>query len=75
MNDVTFFAPVIIAVMAFLLQLRVFVTPAQLERKHRAILCDCDSKFVSKEAYDELKSDFKDIKEKIDKMYEHMMKL
>lgn len=72
MNDLTPFAPAIIAVVAFLLQLKIFVTPAQLEKKHREILSDSDYRFVSKETYCELKEDFKDIKEKIDKIYEWM---
>lgn len=72
MNDFTPYAPVIIAVVAFLFQMRLFVTPAQLECKHREILCDAETKFASKQSYSELKEDFKDVKEKLDKIYEWM---
>ncbi|MEI8377593.1 MAG: hypothetical protein WCF95_03555 [bacterium] len=66
------YAPIIVAVMAFFIQSSIFTTPAQLERKHREIIDDCEAKFVSKIAYDELKEDFKYVKEKLDKIYDWM---
>ena len=66
------YAPVIVAVMVFFIQSSIFTTPAQLERKHREILDDCEARFASKIAYDELKEDFKYVKEKLDKIYDWM---
>jgi len=66
------YAPVIVAVMVFFIQSSIFTTPAQLERKHREILDDCEVRFASKIAYDELKEDFKYVKEKLDKIYDWM---
>lgn len=50
------YAPVVGLVFMFFLQNRLFVTPEQLERKHRQILADMDNKFVSLPAY----KDFRD---------------
>lgn len=66
------YAPIIVAAMAFFIQSSIFTTPAQLERKHREILDDCEVRFASKIAYDELKDDFKYVKEKLDKIYDWM---
>jgi len=66
------YAPVIVAVMVFFIQSSIFTTPAQLERKHREILSDCDEKFASKIACEELKEDFRYVKEKLDKIYDWM---
>ncbi len=71
-EDLTTYSPIIVAVVMFLVQSSIFTTPAQLERKHREILCDCEDKFASKAAYDELKQDFRYVKEKLDKIYEWM---
>jgi hypothetical protein len=71
-QDFLTYAPIIVAVMAFFIQSSIFTTPAQLERKHREILDDCDRKFASKVAYEELKDDFKYVKEKLDKIYDWM---
>lgn len=50
------YAPIVGLVFMFFLQNRLFVTPEQLERKHRQILADMDNKFVSLPAY----KDFRD---------------
>ena len=71
-NELIPYAPVIVAVVVFLIQSSIFTTPAQLERKHREILDDCEKKFASKIAYEELKEDFKYVKEKLDKIYDWM---
>ena len=71
-NELITYAPVIIAVTVFFIQSSIFTTPAQLERKHREILEDCTQRFASKIAYDELKEDFRYVKEKLDKIYDWM---
>ena len=54
----------------FLVQQRIVVTPEQLERKHREILSDIENRFVSIHSYEDLKSQFSEIKDKIDKIYD-----
>jgi len=64
------YAPVIIVVLVFLLQERIVVTPEQLERKHREILNDIEKRFATKNSFEDLKTQFCEIKEKIDKIYD-----
>lgn len=54
----------------FLVQQRIIVTPEQLERKHREILADIEHRFVTLNSYEDLKSQFTEIKDKIDKIYD-----
>lgn len=64
------YSPIIIVILVFLIQQRIVVTPEQLERKHREILKDIEDKFVTINSYQDLKSQFSEMKEKIDKIYD-----
>ena len=66
MESLLYYSPVIIVVVVFLVQQRIVVTPEQLERKHREILSDIENRFVSIHSYEDLKSQFSEIKDKID---------
>jgi len=68
------FAPVIILVFLVFLQNRLFVTPEQLERRHRDILREIEARFATVFSVSELKEQFSEIKVKIDKIYEIFMK-
>ena len=46
------------------------MTPEQLERKHREILEDAENKFATLNSVKDLKEQFSDMKEKIDRIYE-----
>ena len=70
MDTIAYYSPIIITVVVFLIQQRIVVTPEQLEKKHLEILKDVESKFVTRSSYEDLKSQFSDMKEKIDKIYE-----
>ena len=70
MDTLIYYSPVIIAVVIFLVQQRIVVTPEELERKHRQILQEIEAKFVTLNSYEDLKSQFGDMKEKIDKIYD-----
>ena len=70
MDTLIYYSPIIIAVVIFLVQQRIVVTPEELERKHRQILQDVESRFVTLNSYNDLKSQFCEIKEKIDKIYD-----
>ena len=70
MENLLHYSPIIIAVMVFLIQQRIVVTPEQLEKKHREILNDVEEKFVTLNSFNDLKDQFSDMKEKIDKIYD-----
>ena len=63
------YAPIILVLIMFCINYRIFVNPVDLEKKHREILNDIDNKYASKTTVDELKSQFHDMAEKIDKIY------
>lgn len=68
------YAPAILAVLFFLIQLKIFVTPDALERKHREILMDAEKKFATLSMLQSLNDQFNDMKSKIDKIYDHLIK-
>lgn len=70
MENILHHSPVIILVLVFLIQQRIIVTPEQLEKKHREILKDVEDKFVTINSFKDLKSQFNDMQEKIDKIYD-----
>lgn len=70
MENLLHYSPIIIAVIVFLIQQRIIVTPEQLERKHREILEDAEHKFATLNSVNDLKEQFSDMKEKIDKIYD-----
>ena len=63
------YAPLILVIIMFCINYKIFVNPVDLEKKHREILSDIDNKYASKTTVDELKSQFHDMAEKIDKIY------
>ena len=70
MDNLLHYSPILIAVIVFLIQQRIVVTPEQLERKHREILKDAEYRFASQSSVCDLKEQFSDMKEKIDKIYD-----
>lgn len=70
METLLHYSPVIVAVVVFLVQQRIVVTPEQLERKHREILEDAENRFATLSSVRDLKEQFTDMKEKIDKIYD-----
>ena len=70
MQNILQYSPIIIVVVMYLIQQRIVVTPEQLEKKHREILKDIEKRFTSINSFDGLKSQFTDMKEKIDRIYE-----
>ncbi|MBS6603109.1 MAG: hypothetical protein KH301_05070 [Brachyspira sp.] len=70
MEQIMQYAPIIVAVMIFLIQQRVVVTPEQLEKKHREIIEDVEERFVSIHSFHDLKEQFSEMKDKIDKIYD-----
>ena len=62
--------PLILIVVVFIIQNHIFVTPVELEKKHREILKDIESKYVTNKTFENLKEQFKEMKETINKIYE-----
>ena len=73
MNNLLHYSPIIIAIMVFLIQQRIVVTPEQLERKHREILKDAEERFATLSSVRDLKEQITDMKEKIDKIHDYFV--
>lgn len=70
MENFLYYAPVIIVVLVFLIQERIVVTPEQLEKKHREIIKDVEHRFATLDSFEDLKGQFVEMKDKIDKIYD-----
>lgn len=70
MNDFLYYAPIIVVIVVFLIQERIFVTPEQLEKKHREIIKDVEKRFATIDSCEDLKGQIFEMKEKIDKIYD-----
>ena len=70
MEEILQYSPLILVIMMFFIQYKIFVTPEQLEKKHREILESVEQHFVSVHSFTDLKEQVGDMKEKIDKIYE-----
>lgn len=69
------YSPMIVVVLMFIIQQHIFVTPEQLEKKHREIIEEIEEKFVSMNSFIDLKEQFSEVKEKIDKIYDLLIDL
>lgn len=69
------YSPIIVVLLMFFIQQKIFVTPEQLEKKHREIVDEIEEKFVSLNSFKDLKDQFSEVKEKIDKMYDLLIDL
>ena len=67
------YAPVIVVVLIFLTHERIVVTPEQLEKKHREIIKDVEKSYATLNSLKDLKEQFCDMKDKIDKIYDCLM--
>ncbi len=70
MEKFLYYAPILVVVLIFLINERIVVTPEQLEKKHREILREIEKRFTTINSFDGLKSQFTDMKDKIDKIYD-----
>ena len=75
MEKILEYSPIIIVVLMFFVQQRLFVTPEQLEKKHREIIEEIEEKFVTIHSFIDLKDQFSEVKERIDKMYDLLIDL
>ncbi len=75
MDKIIEYSPIIIVVLMFFVQQKIFVTPEQLEKKHREIVEEIEEKFVTIHSFVDLKDQFSEVKDKIDKMYDLLIDL
>ena len=68
------FAPVILICLIVFIQYHFFVTPEQLEIKHRIILNEISEKYATKEQTKDIKTQLNDMQNKIDKIYDYVVK-
>lgn len=68
------YAPIIVVIFATFVQYNLFVTPAQLEIKHREILMDVADRYATKEQHNELTEQLRNMQQKIDKIYDIVTK-
>jgi hypothetical protein len=68
------FAPWLVVGFAFFMQYNLFVTPAQLEIKHREIIKEVSEVYTTKEQTNDLKNQLSDMQQKIDRIYEKIVK-
>lgn len=72
------YAPLIIVIFGFFVAYNVFVTPAQMQKAFIDFERFLDTKYVTKENHDiaisEIKCDIQSINEKLDKIYDILIK-
>ena len=72
------YAPIIIVVLGFIISYKVFVTPVDMEKAFTTFEHQMENKFVLKESHDiaisEIKCDIQAINEKLDKIYDILIK-
>lgn len=73
MEQFIYYAPVIVVVLVFMIHERIVVTPEQLEKKHREIIKDVEKRYATLNSLEDLKEQFCDMKDKIDKIYDCLM--
>lgn len=66
--------PLVLMVVMFIVQNHIFVTPVELEKKHREILKDVERKYVSIYSFNSLKDQFSEIKTVVNKIYDLLIK-
>ena len=64
------YSPIAIVVIGLIISWNMFATPAQVEKKHREIMAEVAEKYVTKEENKSTKEELKEIKLKVDKIYD-----
>ena len=55
MEKIIEYSPIIVVILMFFIQQKIFVTPEQLEKKHREIIDEIEEKYVSMNSFIDLK--------------------
>jgi len=75
LENIITYSPIIITLMIFFVQQKIFVTPADLEKKHREIIDDVQLRFATAQSVNDLKDQVFEIKSKVDKIYDYIIKI
>lgn len=70
MDTLIQYSPVIIVVIAFLIQHKIVVTPEQLTKAKLDLMKEVEAKFLSLAAFQEFKDKITGVEQKIDKIYD-----
>lgn len=70
MDTLIQYSPVIIVVIAFLIQHKIVVTPEQLTKAKLDLMKEIETKFLSLAAFQEFKDKITGVEQKIDKIYD-----
>lgn len=68
------YAPWLVLAFGFFMQYNLFVTPVQLEKTHRDILTEVAEQYATKLENNAMQKQYDDIKVKIDKIYDYIMR-
>lgn len=72
------YAPLLLVVLMFFIQYKIFVTPNDMTKEFMAFETHLEKKFVQKETYNvaitEIKDDIADMKETLNKIYDMLIK-
>jgi len=68
--EYSLYGAVAVFVIGIIIQWQMFATPAQVEEKHRLIMAEVAEKYVTKEENRNQKEELRDMKTKIDKIYD-----
>ena len=75
LENIITYSPLIVVVTVFYLQQKIFVTPADLEKKHREIMDVVQARFATAQSVNDLKDQVFEIKNKVDKIYDYIIKI
>ena len=75
LENIITYSPLIVVVTVFYLQQKIFVTPADLEKKHREIMDIVQARFATAQSVNDLKDQVFEIKNKVDKIYDYIIKI
>ena len=67
------YLPLLALFIAVLFQYNLFVTPAELEQKHREILSEISKAYITKSEFGIVKDQLADINKKVDKIYDTLI--
>ena len=77
-DNIIKYSPIVLVVITMIFQWHLFVSPEQLEKKHRDILADVSKNYVTKDLYNaqyqDIKHQMNDMQSKLDKIYEILSK-
>lgn len=68
------YAPLILVIIMFCINYKIFVNPVDLEKKHREILDNVDEKYATKSIVSELQIQIHTMADKVDKIYNILLK-